>query len=228
MRPGGRRPPQRARQGRRPRVPRRPPAAVPLDPLRQRPALVRARPEGGGRRLSAARRRRRAFVARGRARSRPWDHALRLRPRRLAERLHGAVADPWLRTTSARASRRDSREVRPSGGPAVVARSSTPLWSWPPMGPRSSCASARGELRFRLRHAACRCMGSSCPKRCSRAAREAGRGGVRRLSATSRPRRGGDVHVAYVVANTIMNLHPDEQVACFENVSPHLGPGAAS
>ena len=62
------------------------------DPLRQRPALVRARPEGGRRGLPAARRGRRAVVARGRAGRRPRDHALRLRPRRLAERLHGAVA----------------------------------------------------------------------------------------------------------------------------------------
>ena len=36
----------------------------------------------------------------------------------------------------------------------------------------------------------------------------------------------GTFTVAYVVANTIMNLATqDEQVACFENVSAHLGPG---
>ena len=64
-----------------------------LDPLRQRPALVRARAEGRGRGLPAARRGRRAVVARGRARRRPRHHAVRLRPRRLAQRLHGAVAD---------------------------------------------------------------------------------------------------------------------------------------
>ena len=51
-------------------------------PLRQRPALVRARAEGRRRRLPGARRRRRAVVARGRARTRPRRDALRLRPRR--------------------------------------------------------------------------------------------------------------------------------------------------
>ena len=52
-----------------------------LDPLRQRPALVRARPEGGGGRLPAARRRRRSLVAGDRARRRPGRDAVRLRPR---------------------------------------------------------------------------------------------------------------------------------------------------
>ena len=66
------------------------------DPLRQRPALVRARPEGGGRRLSGPRRRRRAVEPRGRARGRPRDHALRLRSRRPRERLHRAVAPERL------------------------------------------------------------------------------------------------------------------------------------
>ena len=53
-------------------------------PLRQRPALVRARPEGGGRRLPDPRRGRRAVEPRRRARRRPRHHALRLRPRRRA------------------------------------------------------------------------------------------------------------------------------------------------
>ena len=54
LRPRGRRPPQRDGQGGRLGV--RATDALPLadeHPLRQRPALVRARPEGGGRRLSA-------------------------------------------------------------------------------------------------------------------------------------------------------------------------------
>jgi hypothetical protein len=36
----------------------------------------------------------------------------------------------------------------------------------------------------------------------------------------------GSFSVAYLVANTIMNLTTqDEQVACFENVAAHLEPG---
>ena len=66
---------------------------VALDPLRQRPPLLRARSEGRRRGLPAARRRRRAVVARGRARGRPRADAVRLRSRRLAQRLHGDVAD---------------------------------------------------------------------------------------------------------------------------------------
>ena len=68
LRARGRRPPQRARQGRRLGVRRGPPAAARLDPVPQRPALVRARPEGGARRLPDRRRRRRAVEPRGRAR----------------------------------------------------------------------------------------------------------------------------------------------------------------
>ncbi len=61
-------------------------------PLRERTAVVRARPEGCGRRLSDPRRRRRAVEPRRRARRRSRHHALRLRPRRRGERLHRAVA----------------------------------------------------------------------------------------------------------------------------------------
>ena len=66
-------------------------AARRRDPLRQRPALVRARPEGGGRRLPADGRRRRAVVPRRRARRRSRDHALRLRPRRTVN----VYTEPW-------------------------------------------------------------------------------------------------------------------------------------
>ena len=59
---------QRLRQGRRPGFPRRAPSTGGQGRLRQWPPLVRARPEGGGRRLSGRRRRRGALVARGRAR----------------------------------------------------------------------------------------------------------------------------------------------------------------
>ena len=62
-------------------------------PVRERAALVRARPEGCGCRLSRPRRRRSAFVARGRARDRPRGHALRLGARGPPHRLHRAVAD---------------------------------------------------------------------------------------------------------------------------------------
>ena len=92
----GRRPAQRARQGRRLGVRRGPAAARSGDPLRQRTPLVRARAEGGGRRLPRDGRRRCTVEPRRRARGRPRDHALRLRPRRPDERLHGAVADPAL------------------------------------------------------------------------------------------------------------------------------------
>ncbi len=59
----------------------------------KRQALVRARPEGRRRGVPAPGRRRGAVVARDRAGRGPRDHALRLRPRRLRQRLHGAVAD---------------------------------------------------------------------------------------------------------------------------------------
>ena len=64
----GRRPPQRDGQGDRLGVRRRAAAARATRALRQRPAVVRARAEGGGRRVPDARRGRRAVVARGRAR----------------------------------------------------------------------------------------------------------------------------------------------------------------
>src|SRR5207244_13612398 len=65
-------------------------------PVPERPGLVRARPEGGGRRLPDSGRGRGALEPRGRARRRPRDHAVRLRPRRPSERLHGTVADRGL------------------------------------------------------------------------------------------------------------------------------------
>jgi molybdopterin-guanine dinucleotide biosynthesis protein A len=88
LRSRGRRPAQRPRQGDRSRLPRRPAALVGCHPLRQRQALVRARAEGRGCGMPVARRRRRAVVARRRARRRSRDHVVRLRPRRLAQRLH--------------------------------------------------------------------------------------------------------------------------------------------
>ena len=84
LRARGRRPPQRAGQGDRLGVRRRAAAARRRRALRQRPALVRARAEGGGRRLPDPRRRRRAVEPRRLARRRPRHHALRLRPRRHA------------------------------------------------------------------------------------------------------------------------------------------------
>ena len=56
VRPRGRRPAQRAGQGRRLGLPGAAAAARRARPLRERAALVRARPEGGGRRLSRPRR----------------------------------------------------------------------------------------------------------------------------------------------------------------------------
>ena len=110
-----------------------------LDPLPQRPALVRARPEGGGRGLPAARRRRRAVVARGRAGRRPRDHALRLRPRRLAERLHRAVADP----------RRDRRAARRRRVGAVRLAEGARPFRWRDAR-RARVADARGGVPARL------------------------------------------------------------------------------
>ena len=78
---------------------------LPLDvarALRQRPAVVRARAEGGRRRLPGARRGRRAVVARRRARGGSRRDALRLGARRQRDRLLGAVAD------------RDRQGVRPA------------------------------------------------------------------------------------------------------------------
>src|SRR5207237_1014023 len=59
-------------------------------------ALVRARPEGGGRRLPDPRRGRRAVEPRRLTRARPRDHAVRVRPRGARERLHRAVANHGL------------------------------------------------------------------------------------------------------------------------------------
>ena len=66
------------------------------DPLRQRPALVRARAEGGGRGLPGARRRRRAVVARSRARRRRGITLCGFVRGGTVQRLHGAVADRGL------------------------------------------------------------------------------------------------------------------------------------
>ena len=63
---------------------------------RQRPALVRARPEGRGRRLPDRRGCRRTVEPCDRARGRSRHHDLRLRARRTAERLHRDVARPRL------------------------------------------------------------------------------------------------------------------------------------
>ena len=68
------------------------PPARPARPLRQRPALLRARPEGRGGGLPDRRRRRRALLARRRSRPRPRRHPLRLRPGRAGQRLLGALA----------------------------------------------------------------------------------------------------------------------------------------
>ena len=73
--------------------------------LRQRPAVVRARAEGGGRRLPDPRRGRRAVEPRGRARARPRHHALRLRPRR-----HARTSTP--RRGGSRADGRPARRRR--------------------------------------------------------------------------------------------------------------------
>ena len=70
--------------------------------------------------------------------------------------------------------------------------------------------------------------GSSCPRRWSRR--------LRAKPGAERDRRhvgdfatatvDGTFTVAYLVANTIMNLTTqDEQVACFQNVAAHLEPG---
>ena len=110
LRPRGRRPPQRDGQGDRLGAARGPRAALRLDPLRQRPARVRARPEGGRRGLPGARRRRRADLARDRARRRPRDDAGRVRARRQRQRLQRgdrattaivrAQTRPWPATSS--------------------------------------------------------------------------------------------------------------------------------
>ncbi len=92
LRPRGRRPPQRAGQGRRPRVPRRAASAGGARAVRQRPPLVRAGAEGVRRRVPDARGGRGAVLARRRARRGSRDDALWLRPRRPCDRLHRAVA----------------------------------------------------------------------------------------------------------------------------------------
>ena len=76
----GRRPPQRDGQGHRPRAARRAAAAARPRALRERAAVVRARPEGRGRRRADPRRRRRAHLAGGRAGRRPRPDARRASP----------------------------------------------------------------------------------------------------------------------------------------------------
>ena len=156
VRARGRRPPQRDGQGDRARLPRRSAAALRPRPLRQRPALVRARPEGGGRRLPDPRRGRGAVVARGRARRRPWRHAVRLRPRRPGERL-----------LATRAHQRRGRRFSLSPGPSARLRD-------PCLGRRRS-APARGSARDRDRARRARSCASS-PAR--RAGSRASRGGT--------------------------------------------------
>ena len=221
---GGRRPPQRARQGRRPRVPRRAAAALPLAPLRQRPALVRARPEGGRRGMPAARRRRRAVVARRRARSRSRDHALRLRPRRLAEHLHRAVADRWLRITSARGVAARYDETSPEMlTPEAVEPVVDLLVELAGDGAALELGIGTGRIalplgragRARARHRPVRSHGRAG---CTRSRAASGFGVAIGDFATARV--GGDFAVAYLVFNTIKNLTTqDEQVACFQNVA---------
>ena len=63
-----------------------------LGAVRQRPPVVRARAEGGGRGLSGPRRGRRAVVARSGACAGSRRDPLRFRPRRASQRLHRAVA----------------------------------------------------------------------------------------------------------------------------------------
>ena len=127
-----------------------------LDPLRQRPALLRARPEGRGRRLPGPRRRRRAVVARRRARGRPRHHALRASCATGArDRLHGARADHRVtRLTGvllvggasrrfgspkalARFRGRDARRARPRG---CSPRRATRCWS---SARRTTCTGCR-------------------------------------------------------------------------------------
>ena len=94
------------------------PAAARPHPLRQRPAVVRARPEGGRRRRPDPGRRRRAVVAGRRAGGRPQHHAGRLRPRRERERLHGRGAGGRLVPYEAAAGRRS--EKRPPAGEQLL------------------------------------------------------------------------------------------------------------
>src|SRR5262249_37945905 len=89
---GGRRPPQRHGQGDRLGASRRRAAVVRPCALRERPAVVRARAEGCGRRRAASRGRRRSFEPGCRARARPRTDALRLRPRRPLQRVQRAGA----------------------------------------------------------------------------------------------------------------------------------------
>ena len=84
--------------------PTRRPSAV-----RQRTAVVRARSEGRRRRGADPDRRRRAELARDRARRGPRNDAVRLRPARQRQRVHAPRADPRLSATRrARASRSSS------------------------------------------------------------------------------------------------------------------------
>src|SRR4029453_10222858 len=77
-------------------VPGGPAAALGRRAVRERPAVLRARAEGVGRRLSDLRRPRRALVAARGARRGPRDHAVRLRTGRAREHLHGGVANRGL------------------------------------------------------------------------------------------------------------------------------------
>src|SRR5207248_6351821 len=77
-------------------IPRRAVAPRGLDPLRQRPALVRARAEGGRGGLPDRRGGRRAVEPRRRARRRPRGDPLRFRARRTGERVHARMANREL------------------------------------------------------------------------------------------------------------------------------------
>ena len=123
--------------------------------------LVRARPEGGGRRHPGALRRRRALVACGRARRRPRRHALRLRAQRARERLQRAVARRPL--TGALLGSSASRRFRLAGRRSFEVDRRA---ACRPRRLRTSGSTRRGARRRQAGRAAVR-----CPARCRRGAR---------------------------------------------------------
>ena len=74
------------------------------------------------------------------------------------------------------------------------------------------------------------CTGSTCPRRCSRAARQPGAAAVGvtlgDIATTNVAGGTGSFALVYLVRNTIMNLTTqDAQVACFANVAAAPSPG---
>ena len=139
------------------------------------------------------------------------------------------MADRWLRTTSARAWPRGSTSGTPhQADPAVVGPIVDLLAELAGGGAALELGIGTGRIALPLAARGVPVHGIDLSE--AMLARLRAKPGAERIGVTVGDFATATVEatftVAYVVANTIMNLTTqDEQVACFENVSAHLEPG---